>query len=212
MSGKRQFILLIFGIKLDDIRARLCVEPHATQKSNTHASCAQSSPTARDSFDDNLDASPMLIDSANYALIPHSFVDLAHHPKSTNLLCWHCALPFVCTPRFIALDSARAIARTPGSEDGASDATVATEWVIDGNFCSWACAAAYIDDNYRDQKKWSLQQNLSVVRAQIDNCPIRAVKRAPNRTIMSAYVGSRGISQHDYAQRVAELSVFERAR
>ena len=217
MASNGQFILLIFGVKLDEVRAAMAdipVGPHSSATDGTtngsrsdgvlgckNGMNVHGKASHTPSVDNKTAAanSRSLIDFANYMAIPHSFVSSESHPKRTNLLCWHCGLPFNRTPRFIALDSARTV-----SSDVKADRTY--EWIIDGNFCSWACAAAHIDDHYQEPKKWSLNQNLSVVRAQADGVKIRPVKRAPDRIKMRSYSGAPGMSQQEYADRVELLS------
>lgn len=134
-----------------------------------------------------------LIDFASYSSIPRVFVNVESHPSQTNLLCWHCSLSFSGPPRFIAHTSSH-------SKEGQ------LEWDIEGNFCSWACAAAYIGEHFDEPKKWSLMFNLATVRAQVGNCAIRDVARAPSKITMSSYIGAAGMSQQAFAALVAEMS------
>lgn len=180
MATNRRFILLIYGVKLSDVRKVL----------NT----STSSHAQKDKARDTSQRSESLIDFANYSKIPHIFTTIDQFPKSTNLLCWSCHRSFTSQPRFIAIESIRAIGRD------------AYDWIIEGNFCSWACAAAYIEQHYADTKKWSLRQNLAVVRAQIDGTKIQLVKPAPCHTKMRSYCGADGMSQQDYSELVESLS------
>lgn len=200
MASSRRFILLIFGVKLDEVRAAMSAQPKpaAVEKKTTPN-------VLRPMITKSELSSAPLIDFANYMPLPRVFTSASAHPKQTNLLCWHCSLPFNRIPRFIALDSLRT--------QGATQDQEVYEWTIDGNFCSWACAAAYIDEHYQDPKKWTLMQNLSTVRAQADGGPIRPVKRAPSRIQMRSYsgTGSRtnsnfGMTQQEYADLVESLS------
>lgn len=210
MASNRQFILLIFGVKLDDIRAALGAQNHGKgaisalpapliSSGDTLPSPGTSASAIRSN---GILGSATLIDYANYMPLPRSFVNLRSHPKQTNLLCWNCGLPFNRVPRFMALDSTRVL--VPHATDSVMDDTL--EWAIDGNFCSWACSAAYIDEHFQDPKKWSLLQNLAVVRAQSDGGRIRPIKRAPQRTQMRSYSGGAGITQQEYADLVETLS------
>jgi len=176
MTSSYRFVLIISGVRQDDIRAALAAAAKAP-------SATSQTPAA--------DPIAPLIDSAQYARIPRTFVSTDTHPRTTNLLCWNCCLAFTGTPRFIALDSVR--------RDGAC------EWSIDGNFCSWACAATYIGEHFTGDKKWSLGQNLAVVRAQADGGKICPVACAPSRFTMSAYSGSGGLSQRDYVAQIEAL-------
>lgn len=128
-------------------------------------------------------------DAQILARLPTRFTTFAEHPRSTNLLCWHCALQFDGVPYFIPITSTRI-----------SDA--ALEWTIDGNFCSWACATAYINNHTRDpSKKWELLANIANIRA----CAT-PIEPAPPRTIMRTYCGEGGMSVRDYIRKVRGAS------
>jgi hypothetical protein len=182
MASNHRFMLLVFGVSLDEVRSALANNTAKSQLAPQRAA-----------------ASDTLIDFADYSILPHTFMRADLHPTRTNLLCWHCSLPFTCVPRFIALESARV---APSEPCGAET----YEWTIDGNFCSWACAGAYISANYKDPKKWALMQNLAVARAQADGVKIRPVRCAPSRTKMRLYCGTSGMSQSEYASTVEALS------
>jgi hypothetical protein len=191
MASNRSFILLIFGVKLEDIRESLTRIPIEAR-----ASAGRGSRSSEKSA-----LHPSLIDFANYMPLPHTFVSPVEHPKTTNLLCWHCSLAFTGSPKFIPLESVR---RSPQVIDGVLHDQY--EWAIDGNFCSWACVAAYIEQYYSDPKKWTIRQNLAIVRSQIEGIPIHLVASAPPRIKMSLYCGATGMSQQDYLEEVESLS------
>jgi hypothetical protein len=137
-------------------------------------------------------ASKQLVEFAQYSSIPRLFASIETHPTKSNLLCWNCGLAFVGVPRFIALE--RSLVR-------------AGEWIINGNFCSWACAGTYIVEHYDEHKKWTLLQNLAVVRAQIERCDVMRVKLAPSRLCMSLYSGEGGLTQQQYSAEVARCDM-----
>lgn len=177
-SLSRAFLMLVYDVRLEDVRAAL------------EASSAKSQTPARADASPAVDARS-LIDFANFATIPRTFATSDEHPKNTNLLCWHCCMPFTTVPRFIALD-----------REGSS-------WNIDGNFCSWPCASAYINAHFADPRRWALQQNLATVRAQFDGVKVRAVKPAPDRVKICLYSGPDGISQREFSDLIASLSVID---
>lgn len=179
MASNRQFILLIFGVRLDEVRTALAKIPGKGPQTPKPIIA----PNSR----------VPLIDYAHYTALPRTFTSADAHPRRTNLLCWHCGLQFAQVPRFIALSSTR-----KGPDE--------YEWVIDGNFCSWACAAAYIEEHYQDPKKWALLQNLAIVRARVDGAPICAVRPAPSRTKMRSYCGASGMTQQEFTDLVNMLS------
>lgn len=180
MASNRRFILLIYGVKLDEVRAEISPKTSApVLQSKEQPACQKD-----------------LIDYASYNPCPRLFVDAELHPKKTNLLCWNCSLSFDRVPRFIALDCARA----------SESPNVKPEWTIMGNFCSWACAATYIVEHYVEPKRWALLQNLAVIRSQIDGSKIRDVQRAPSKIVMSSYAGESGMSQQDYSELAERIS------
>jgi len=184
MSSKRSFILLIIGVNINNVREECArkKENKRTRKCTTHSMVS---------------SVKSIIEYAKYEQIPTTFIDANTFVKQTNLLCWHCGLSFNCAPRFVALDFHRFI-NSAGVES--------REWIIEGNFCSWACAAAYIDVTYSDSKKWALQQNLALIRSQIDSVPVLPIQCAPARISMRAYCGGIGISQQEFEQTIASYS------
>lgn len=193
--ANRSFILLIFGVKLDDVR-------NAIERSNISSKQNVDKQATAADIDRSKTTYPQsLIDYANYMTLPRVFVNLDAHPKTTNLLCWHCSLLFSCVPKFIPIESIRT-----GSSVIDGRVQDRYEWSIDGNFCSWACVAAYIEEHYSEQKKWTLNQNLAIIRAQIEEMPIRHVPCAPSRTKMQSYCGAGGISQQEYLELLETLS------
>lgn len=178
----RNYHLILSGIKLDDVRGAMTAAGLTGERkfASTSQSTVSTSPSAA------------LIDFASYSAIPRTFISIDKHPSQTNLLCWHCSLSFTSYPRFIAFS----YTMKAGQQ----------EWDIDGNFCSWSCAAAYIDEQHFGDRKWTLLFNLATVRAQADKCPIRTVDHAPRKITMSSYIGAQGMSQQAFSALVADKS------
>lgn len=179
-SSSQRIIIVICGITKAEVCAALKMVPRA---GNT-TSCARDGAIPMQTI-----TSDQLVELAHYSSIPRVFVSAETHPSKSNLLCWNCGLAFSGTPRFIALERSQ---------------TRAGEWNINGNFCSWACAGTYIVEHYDDHKKWTLLQNLAVVRAQIERRDVVRVKLAPNRLRMSLYSGEGGLTQQQYSDEVAQ--------
>lgn len=202
MSSKRSFILLFAGINIADVRREI-LSSHRNETGGENNG-AQTTPV--------MDRARSLLELAKYAQIPSTFINCETFISRTNLLCWHCSLPFGGIPRFIAIDfrpinGAQIPPRSLSTSCAESPRNPAQcEWNIEGNFCSWACASAYIDTHYKGSKNWTLQHNLAIVRAQFESCPILPVRPAPARTVMRAYCGACGMSQQEYEHTVAELS------
>lgn len=176
-STRSRIVMIIFGVTPEDVRGAL--EARANSRARGRASAR-----------DHAHKQSSIIDFASYSSIPRVFVSAGSHPKSSNLLCWNCSLAFTGPPRFIA-----------------TDCTIrgdVTEWSICGNFCSWACVAAFIREHCDTRhKKLALLSNLAVVRATVDGGDVCPVQRAPSRLRMSSYCGPGGISQHQYGEYVA---------
>ena len=177
--------MLIIGVNIDDVRKECALKKERAPKS------------MKGLRSNAISSARSVIEYAKYEQIPTSFINSSTFVKKTNLLCWHCALSFNCAPRFVALDFHRIV------DDAGAESR---EWVIEGNFCSWACAAAYIELTYNSTKKWALQQNLALVRSQIDSVPVLPIQCAPARISMRAYCGGIGIAQQEFEQTVASLS------
>ena len=180
--------MLIFDVKIEDVRKAL------EDSKLVPAANAQQLQSAETSQRPKVSLSS-LIDFASFSPIPRVFKDAATHPKNTNLLCWHCGRSFSQAPRFMALESYHNETQL--------------EWAIDGNFCTWACAAKYITIHFEEPKRWSLLQNLAVVRAQCDGGKIRLVKPAPDRSAICLYSGSAGMTQEEFIDIVESLSVAQ---
>jgi hypothetical protein len=106
MATNRRFILLIFGVKLSDVRAALNTGacPSTSTPLHIQKNTPRVAPTAN-----------ALIDYANYSKLPQTYATQDQFPKNTNLLCWHCSLPFAGQPRFIPIESIRAPKRVEPS-------------------------------------------------------------------------------------------------
>ncbi|MFA5767751.1 MAG: hypothetical protein WC919_07585 [Candidatus Paceibacterota bacterium] len=203
-STSQRIIIVICGITKAEVRAALdaSMGPRATRvaqdrdrDSGSASSRGVACSIAVPSSSIAVMASEQLVELAHYSNLPRVFLSPETHPTKSNLLCWNCGLTFNGVPRFIALE--RSLNR-------------AGEWMITGNFCSWACAGTHIVEHYDEHKKWTLLQNLAVVRAQIDECDVTRIKLAPSRLCMSLYSGEGGLTQQQYSEEVARCDASNR--
>lgn len=89
------------------------------------------------------DVNPMydlISDLKEYDAIPNVFTGMESWPKRTNLECWLCRRVPPGSPRFVPTS----VEKHKG----------VLGYGVDGNFCTFICAGAYIDSHIRDQSKW----------------------------------------------------------
>lgn len=126
--------------------------------------------------------------------IPPVFTSLEEWPLSTNLRCWACPFTFDGPPRF-----APPYIR-PG-EDGR------TEVGVEGNFCTFNCAANYIDVTYPPQaypeKHWRMRDNLCHVYFMFTGQRVLHIEAAPPKIDLQEYGGD--LSEEQFWERLRKL-------
>jgi hypothetical protein len=126
--------------------------------------------------------------------IPAVFTSVEEWPFSTNLRCWSCTFTFDGPPCFVPT-----FVRT-GSDDR-------VEVGVEGNFCTFNCAARYIDDTYPPQayaaKHWRMQDILCLVYFYFKGHRVRHIKPAPRKTELIGFGGD--LDEEDFWARMREL-------
>jgi hypothetical protein len=126
--------------------------------------------------------------------IPAVFTSVGEWPFSTNLRCWSCTFTFDGPPCFV-----------PTSVSTGSDDRV--EVGVEGNFCTFSCAARYIDDTYPPQayaaKHWRMRDNLCLVYFYFKGHRVRHIKPAPRKTELISFGGD--LDEEDFWARMREL-------
>ena len=152
--------------------------------------------------------------------LPALFLGLDTWPLTTNLLCWHCSLGFKTRPVFIPddvigealieqqqvllLDRDRAEA-TPAAEQEQQATAAVVAAKVNGCFCTFNCAAAFIRDKYTGRAHDNKMMMLLWLYEVFNGCRARLIKPAPAPTVQFAYCGTAdGISAHEYQRRLLE--------
>jgi len=112
------------------------------------------------------------------------FKDTYSWPQSNNLLCWHCSLPFDSVPIFV-----------PKIIEPRNGAAIMN---CEGNFCSFHCAAAYINQAYPNvndniEAKNKLKYLFSVMNG---GRIVREIPPMPPKYLMRTYGGHMTICQY----------------
>ena len=132
------------------------------------------------------------LDPLPYDKIPVVFTGLDDWPSSTNLLCWACPFSFDGPPRF-------APTYIRQGERGR------TEVGVEGNFCTFNCAARYIDTMYPPQafpqKHWRMTDNLCTVYQMFTGRRVSHVPAAPSKTELRMFGGTLSEDQFWGAMR-----------
>jgi hypothetical protein len=133
-----------------------------------------------------------------YSSIPRTFTSVDDWPASTNLRCWSCGFTFDGPPSF-----APTFVREALNARGASVVEVGVE----GNFCTFNCAARYIDDMYPrlafPTKHWQMRDNLCLVYFFFKGARVRHIHPAPRRFQLAAYGGT--LSADEFWAQMREL-------
>lgn len=120
------------------------------------------------------------LEALPFASVPTIFTSVKAWPFSTNLRCWNCVFTFDASPCFVPT-----FVRT-GSDDN-------VEIGVEGNFCTFNCAARYIDDTYPPQahpaKHWRMRDNLCLVYNIFKNHRVRHILPAPRKTELVGFGG-----------------------
>ena len=131
-----------------------------------------------------------------YDRIPPVFVGVDQWPSSTNLRCWSCPFTFDGPPSF-----APTYIR-PG--DGGR-----LEAGVEGNFCTFNCAARYIDTVYPPQafpaKHFKMRDNLCTIYALFTGRRVRHIAAAPPKTELQMYGGT--LTEENYWEALRQLDL-----
>jgi len=119
-----------------------------------------------------------------YDKIPDRFTILENWKISTNVKCWFCDLSFKNQPIFIP----NSITKTnEGKELG-----------VMGNFCSFGCAKAYINNskNIPEDKEWEYDKYLKYLYKQFYKKVINDIIPSPNKYKLLHYGGNLSIKEY----------------
>lgn len=120
-----------------------------------------------------------------YISLPDIFVSKESWPLCTSLLCWSCCSSFTEVPIFIPK------VLYPSSDKHKKY----PDMKVYGNFCSWQCAALYINTYFSETERWERYMALKLLYKIMTGLEPRNIPQAPNKTIMIQYGGLYTIEQ-----------------
>lgn len=119
-----------------------------------------------------------------YDIIPKEFITLDAWPKSTNIKCWYCTLGFSTRPVFV-----------PGRNIKQ----------VNGNFCGFNCAAAWINQQ-PENVQWEMREQLKELYYIFIGKRINVILPAFNKTEMKEYGGM--LTRVSYIKKNTELDAL----
>ena len=129
-----------------------------------------------------------------YDEIPKTFTTKEEWTKKTNLKCWSCDCNFHNVPVFIpnSLERSESVDNTYGNMD------------VLGNFCSWNCAAQFINLYYTGTEKWEKHELLKLLYKNFTGSTIDEIVPSPPKTQMKQYGGKK--TQKEYRDMLITLN------
>ncbi len=129
-------------------------------------------------------------DVVTFCKIPDIFTCVEKWPRRTNLLCWFCSHSFDTTPVFVpeyinVVKKERRIG-------------------VRGNFCSWNCAAAYIDATF-DRDRWEKHNLLISLYEIMEGKSVTTIIPSAPRTSLKCYGGA--MEKHEYVKKIKFLNI-----
>lgn len=122
-----------------------------------------------------------------YDKIPEIFITLDEWPTKTNLLCWNCSRSFDCRPVFIPTEIK--IIMKDDYRNVREIKNGYLEFKVYGNYCSFNCAAAYINRHYSGENKERLMKNLLKLACLFTGKNITYIREAFDITMCKRYGG-----------------------
>jgi len=135
----------------------------------------------------NMDLSEPGYDSFVQDSIPPLFIDMEQWPKTTNVTCWWCHRKFKEFPVFVP-----------------SSISLTGIMVPHGCFCTFHCAAAYIDIFVELKYRWEKHKMLLVLYHKMTGKKIEYINKAPRPYNMIQY-GKNLMSSNEYSSLLKNL-------
>lgn len=134
------------------------------------------------------------IKDISYDKIPTYFTLIDKWTKKTNLKCWLCDCNFHNMPIFIptVIENSDNLDSVCGRMD------------VLGNFCTWNCASAYINFNYKGHTKWEKHEMLKLLYKIVTGKKIDEILPSPRKTIMKQYGGNK--TSQEYRNMLTKLN------
>lgn len=129
-----------------------------------------------------------------YDKIPKVFTSVSEWIQQTNLKCWSCDCNFHNVPIFIptSLEKSDDTDNICGSMDTL------------GNFCSWNCAALYINLHYMGSNRWEKHELLKLLYKIFTKTTIDEIVQSSPKTNMEQYGGKQ--TQQEYRNELMKLN------
>jgi hypothetical protein len=125
-----------------------------------------------------------------FSKIPQYFHSLEQWPSQTNLFCWHCSNSVRGVPIFI-----------PKHIDAKKNINNETAYVInvEGVFCTFNCAQAYLDTLYSGDLSYYLNRTnmLLFLYSIFNGRQITYIRAAPPKYCMIQYGGNKTIAEYE---------------
>lgn len=153
----------------------------------------------------------------NYKDIPQYYID-AEQWKTirTNLRCWFCGFKFNSYPKFIPerVNPCGCLANAINTESNVSTTEYHSskcplfhkaKWKVVGNFCTWNCAVAFIDD--RQMPNEERQNNLRRIyeaASDLYKTRVYVIQYSPSVYLTKKYCGNQGISDERYRSLIRQ--------
>lgn len=125
--------------------------------------------------------------------IPVEFTGFDTWIKQTPALCWQCDCRIQSMPLFMP-DTINNIA--PISMD------------VHGQFCSFPCVQAYINEKYIGQNRSTKSRMLRILAKLYYNKTIDVIPTPPAKTIMRKYCGSGGLTEEEYMKKIEDIELL----
>jgi hypothetical protein len=133
-------------------------------------------------------------ESVQYDKIPEIFTGIKHWRHSTNIRCWNCDFKFENIPVFV-----------PTSFKLFEDERY--EFRVLGNFCSFSCAAAWVNSSIYDTvQKMETMNRLCLLFYSFTGRHIDYINSSPLRTDKVQYGG--GLTTKQFKDRIVELNML----
>lgn len=123
-----------------------------------------------------------------YSDIQESFTTVDEWRRQSTLECWNCTLLFDTYPRFVPTGICRG-----------------DRVAVRGNFCSWNCAARWIEDHIPAKDKQAYNHFLSVAKSQFDKRACTKIVPARPRWDLKKFCGNQGLTELEYKRELLEL-------
>ena len=129
-----------------------------------------------------------------YDEIPKRFISKEKWINNTNLKCWSCDCNFHNVPVFVpaSLERSDNVEQLCGSMD------------VMGNFCSWNCAAQYINLHFTGSEKWEKHELLKLLHKIFTGSSIDEIVPSLPKTLMKQYGGKK--TSQEYRETLMTLN------